>query len=113
MEGQDVNTEDQDVAPTALVTGAASGIGLSAVRQLMMHGWRVLGTALPGQDATELLEAGAEVIETDLTSSSSPSELTRAVAAAPRLDAVVSNAGSRSPARSKVFAPTTSACSSS
>ena len=88
-----MNTEDKHVARTALVTGATSGIGLSAVRQLKLHGWSVLGTALAGQDATELHEAGAECIETDLTNPSALSELRHAVAAAPRLDALVSNAG--------------------
>lgn len=84
---------DQDDISTVLVTGAATGIGLATARLLATRGWRVLGTALPGQDTTALLDAGAEIIEVDLTSTSSLRDLTRAVSATPRLDALVSNAG--------------------
>lgn len=79
--------------PAALVTGAATGIGLAIARVLAAHGWQVVGTALPDQDAAALRDAGATVVEVDLTVPSSLAELTRTVADLPRLDALVSNAG--------------------
>lgn len=79
---------------TALVTGAATGIGLATVRALSERGWRVLGTALPGQDGSSLRALDrTRVLEADLTDDESFRSLLDAVAAEPRLDALVSNAG--------------------
>jgi NAD(P)-dependent dehydrogenase (short-subunit alcohol dehydrogenase family) len=81
-------------ARTVLVTGAATGIGLATSRLLAADGWRVLGTALPGQDAADLAgTAGVRVVETDLADDDSRDALTRMLRAEPRLDALVSNAG--------------------
>jgi NAD(P)-dependent dehydrogenase (short-subunit alcohol dehydrogenase family) len=78
----------------ALVTGAATGIGLATCRRLAADGWRVLGTALPGQDAAALAGIpGVRVLEADLGEDASRGALERAVRAESRLDALVSNAG--------------------
>lgn len=80
--------------PRALVTGAATGIGLATARLLVAENWHVLGTALPGQDTTALREdAGAQVVESDLTDGPSLAHLIRTTTAGPRLDALISNAG--------------------
>lgn len=79
--------------PTVLVTGAATGIGLSTARLLAAEGWRVVGTALPEQDTAKLRDAGAEHLHVDLTDQDSLAELTHAMTSLPRLDALVSNAG--------------------
>ena len=79
---------------TALVTGAATGIGLATCRRLAADGWRVLGTAQPGQDAGALAGiSGVRVLEADLGDDGSRSALARAVRDEPRLDALISNAG--------------------
>ncbi|MDL5352722.1 SDR family NAD(P)-dependent oxidoreductase [Microbacterium sp. zg-YB36] len=79
---------------TALITGAATGIGLATARALSENGWRVIGTALPGQDVTSLRDLDrTTVLEVDLTDDESLRVLLDAVVAQPRLDAVVSNAG--------------------
>lgn len=83
----------RDGTPTALVTGAATGIGLATARTLVVQEWRVLGTAMNGQDTTDLERAGAEVIDVDLTDPASLEHLIGAVASAARLDALISNAG--------------------
>jgi NAD(P)-dependent dehydrogenase (short-subunit alcohol dehydrogenase family) len=81
-------------ARTVLVTGAATGIGLATARLLAADGWRVLGTALPGQDADDLAGIdGVRVLETDLADDDSRDALTRMLRAEPRLYALVSNAG--------------------
>lgn len=77
----------------ALVTGAATGIGLATVKALVAAGWRVYATALPGQDTTDLAGKDIEVVEVDLTDEQSTAELLKAVTREDRLDAFVSNAG--------------------
>jgi NAD(P)-dependent dehydrogenase (short-subunit alcohol dehydrogenase family) len=89
-----VNRPDDDSPRTALVTGAATGIGLAISRRLAAEGWRVLGTALPGQDAGALAGIpGVRVLEADLGDDGSRDALARAAQNEPRLDALVSNAG--------------------
>ncbi|MET0956354.1 MAG: SDR family NAD(P)-dependent oxidoreductase [Cryobacterium sp.] len=79
---------------TVLVTGAATGIGLATAWALAMDGWRVLGTALPGQNISALTDVpGAIVIEADLTDEASLARLIHLVHGEPELTALVSNAG--------------------
>ncbi|MFC7945301.1 SDR family NAD(P)-dependent oxidoreductase [Microbacterium oxydans] len=91
--------DGEDSSRTALVTGAATGIGLAIVRVLAEQGWRVLGTALPGQ-ATPAIDAslGVQFLEVDLADEASRQHLIGRLAREHRLDAVVSNAGIAVPA---------------
>ncbi|MEU3273529.1 SDR family NAD(P)-dependent oxidoreductase [Saccharomonospora sp. NPDC006951] len=82
---------------TALVTGAATGIGLATAQALVSADWKVLGTAMPGQETAELESAGATVISVDLTVESDRERLFRTVGEEPRLDALISNAGMAAP----------------
>ncbi len=86
----------QDVMKTALVTGAARGIGLATARGLHEAGWQV---AVMDWDGPELAKAAdllpeALVIEGDV---SKPQDVTAAVAEVTarfgRLDGLVNNAG--------------------
>lgn len=77
----------------ALVTGAATGIGLAIVKVLVGAGWRVYATAFPGQDTAGLASANVDVIEVDLTDAQSVAGLLKTVTREDRLDALVSNAG--------------------
>jgi len=77
---------------TALVTGAARGIGLATVRRFLEGGWHV---HMLDRDGTELDRAGAELANTTLHHRDiSVGQDVEAVAAAiPALDALVNNAG--------------------
>ena len=92
-EERDETALDRNDLSTVLITGAATGIGLATARLLATNGWRVVGTALPGQDTAVLRDSGAECLHVDLTEPSSLAELIRTVATLQRLDAFVSNAG--------------------
>ena len=81
---------------TALITGAARGIGLATARGLAAEGWRV---ALLDRDAEALTDAVAQIdgamrIDADV---SIPADVTRALAEVTagfgRLDGLVNNAG--------------------
>lgn len=81
---------------TALITGAARGIGLATAQGLQQEGWQV---ALLDRDGPELAKAAAELpqalaIEADV---SRPQDVAKAVAAITdhfgRLDGLVNNAG--------------------
>lgn len=78
---------------TTLVTGGASGIGLAVCRALTREGWRVLATAMPGQETEALRRAAAVVVEADLADAASLERLSAAIRREPRLDALVSSAG--------------------
>lgn len=81
---------------TALVTGAARGIGLATTRLLLEQGWQV---AMVDRDAEALDEAAAvlENAHTFINDVSVPEQVTSMVAAVldtfGRIDAVVNNAG--------------------
>ena len=62
---------------TALITGATSGIGLYAARELIGGGWRVIGTARTTPQAHLLKDAlpGIEVIVLDLSKEGSAEDL--------------------------------------
>ncbi|MCC3283670.1 SDR family NAD(P)-dependent oxidoreductase [Arthrobacter caoxuetaonis] len=78
----------------ALVTGAATGIGLAVCQALSRQEWHVLATALPGQDSSALHDLqGVEVVEADLRWNSSLQALVDRVRREPVLDAFISSAG--------------------
>ena len=81
----------QNDRPSALVTGASSGIGLEAARALAKEGFRV-HVAARRRDRLEVLatEIGGEAHALDVTSQKSVDSL---VGSIPTLDLLVNNAG--------------------
>lgn len=81
---------------TALVTGAARGIGLATAKRFLVDGWRV---ALVDRDGPELQRAaaglkGAHAIVADVSVPDQAAAMTAATLAAfGRIDALVNNAG--------------------
>jgi NAD(P)-dependent dehydrogenase (short-subunit alcohol dehydrogenase family) len=78
---------------TALVTGAARGIGRAVAVQLCRRGFRVAASARSAEDAAELaaeLGPAAIPLQLDVTS---PSSVSHAAAAIGPVDVLISNAG--------------------
>ncbi|MEL6314693.1 MAG: SDR family oxidoreductase [Pseudomonadota bacterium] len=77
---------------TALVTGAARGIGLATTKQFLAQGWRVI---MVDRD-TDALEEAAAPLEDALSvvaDISLPGQVDALAAAHPRIDALINNAG--------------------
>ena len=81
-----------DGARTVLITGANRGIGLELSRQYSSAGWRVIGTARKPEAAQELTALGVEVLQLDVTDSSSTGRLSRELGKRP-VDLLINNAG--------------------
>lgn len=62
------------MAPTILITGSSSGIGLDAARGLAARGWRVLATCRAETDCSRLAAEGLETFSLDLADESSVAE---------------------------------------
>ena len=78
-------------APTALVTGATSGIGLHIARQLAEQGWTVLVGARDADRGAEVAaQVGGRPLLLDVTDADT---IASAAATVPRLDVLVNNAG--------------------
>lgn len=82
--------------PTAVVTGAARGIGLATTKQFLDQGWRVV---MIDRDAPELERAGLGLVGVDpvVCDVSQPGQVERMAArvaqGGARVDALVNNAG--------------------
>ena len=77
---------------TALVTGAARGIGLATTKQFLAQGWRVI---MVDRD-TDALEEAAAPLEDALSvvaDISLPGQVDALAAAHPKIDALINNAG--------------------
>lgn len=78
-------------APTALVTGATSGIGKEVGRQLAEAGWQVLvGARDVGRGRDVATEVGGRALALDVTDATS---VAGAAAEVVELDVLVNNAG--------------------
>ncbi|HEX5610962.1 MAG TPA: SDR family NAD(P)-dependent oxidoreductase [Solirubrobacterales bacterium] len=79
------------MAPTAVITGASSGIGAATARALAGAGYRtVLGARRLDRLQELAAEIGGEAIELDVTDSASVAELVRGL---PGCDVLINNAG--------------------
>jgi NAD(P)-dependent dehydrogenase (short-subunit alcohol dehydrogenase family) len=92
--------EEADMArldgKTAVVTGAAGGIGLATVRRFVEEGARVVATDVAGDRLEAALGGEAAVVRVaaDITASDTPARLVEAAASlSGRFDVLVNNAG--------------------
>ena len=81
-----------EVSMTVLVTGANRGIGLELVRQMRARGHQVIGTARKPEQAMELKETGARVVQLDVTDSNSIRAMAQQLQGQ-RIDLLINNAG--------------------
>jgi NAD(P)-dependent dehydrogenase (short-subunit alcohol dehydrogenase family) len=81
-----------ETSMTVLVTGANRGIGLELARQLRARGHQVIGTARNVQDATELKETGAVVVQLDVADSNSVRAMAKELEGQ-KIDLLINNAG--------------------
>ncbi len=86
------STWAEDQSSTVLVTGANRGIGLELARQLSEAGHQVIGTARKPEQATELKELGARVIQLDVTDADSVAAMAAALEGV-EIDLLINNAG--------------------
>lgn len=87
---------------TAVVTGASSGIGLAAARELACRGWHVIALGRSPERSREALaaikakapQAQVEMFQADLSILTEARSVAERIAAlAPRIDLLVNNAG--------------------
>lgn len=78
--------------PSILITGANRGLGLELAKQYLKQGYDVYGTARKPDEAIELKEAGASVMQLDVTSEESIAALAKELEGKP-LDILFNNAG--------------------
>jgi NAD(P)-dependent dehydrogenase (short-subunit alcohol dehydrogenase family) len=85
------------VSRSAMVTGAAMGMGMLMARKLAQRGWRVFAGVLPGADLAALTrDVTLTAIEQDVTDEAMVQEGARRVASAlggSGLDVLINNAG--------------------
>lgn len=75
-----------------LITGANRGLGLALSKHYIADGYHVIGTSRKPTKAVELKEAGAQVIQLDVTSDESIAAMAKTLKGLP-IDIVVNNAG--------------------
>lgn len=79
---------------TAIVTGAAGGLGRALTAALVARGWHVCAVDLPGDALSGMAGDGVSLHPCDLTDESAVADLCEGVIAArPSVDLVVHNAG--------------------
>ena len=83
---------DSKEALTVLITGANRGLGLEFAKKFEAEGYDVIGTARKPDEATELKEAGAEVMKLDVTSNESIDALAKELDGR-KIDVLINNAG--------------------
>ena len=84
--------EDTPDRPTAVVTGASSGIGAATARRLAAEGYAVIAAARRSDRLDPLVEEiGGVAVRCDVTDPAQVAELAAVVG--PRLDVLVNNAG--------------------
>ncbi|WP_370978561.1 SDR family oxidoreductase [Agaribacterium sp. ZY112] len=77
---------------TVLITGANRGLGLALSRHFISDGYNVIGTARNPEKASDLKEAGARVVQLDVTDDDSIAAMVKTLNGVP-IDIVVNNAG--------------------
>ncbi|HZW98636.1 MAG TPA: SDR family oxidoreductase [Trueperaceae bacterium] len=83
-----------DLAPAALVTGGASGIGLAIVERLVADGFAVVATDVAAEIGSRAAaRAGARFVPADLTEPGACERVVQEAVAGGRLDALVCCAG--------------------
>lgn len=82
----------EDEQLTALITGANRGLGLAFAEKFMEAGYHVIGTARKPEEATELKEAGAEIMALDVTDDKQIEALAKKLAGR-KIDLLINNAG--------------------
>ncbi len=80
---------------TWLITGCSSGLGQAFAYELLSRGDKVIATARDSSRLVELRDAGAAVLDVDITAPSSQlnSKIDEAIAIYGGIDVLVNNAG--------------------
>lgn len=90
--GMTYAAEDADKKLTVLITGANRGLGLEFAKEFQSKGYAVIGTARKPDEATELKESGAEVVELDVTDDGEIEALAKKLEGR-KIDVLINNAG--------------------
>ncbi|MGJ8633039.1 MAG: SDR family NAD(P)-dependent oxidoreductase, partial [Luteolibacter sp.] len=86
---EEENAKDQ---LTVLITGANRGLGLEFAKKFEAEGYEVIGTARKPDEATELKDTGAEVMELDVTDNDEIEALVKKLDGR-KIDILINNAG--------------------
>ncbi|MEX2525864.1 MAG: SDR family oxidoreductase, partial [Gammaproteobacteria bacterium] len=81
-----------DENTTVLITGANRGIGLEFARQFTEKGYAVIGTARSPDEAEELRDLDARIVELDVADSASVKAMAKALQGT-KIDILINNAG--------------------